>query len=113
MKNNKGITIIALVITIIVLIIVAGVSISSLTKEDKGMVDQAREKSGQAQRESILQKIEADIYNEKIKKGRNLSKAEAEQIINQYGTIEDSILTTIEGSYQIQLEEITGWKQAK
>ena len=34
MKKNKGITLIALVITIIVLLILAGVSIATLTGED-------------------------------------------------------------------------------
>ena len=34
-KNNKGITIIALIITVILLIILAGVSITALTGEDK------------------------------------------------------------------------------
>ena len=34
MKNNKGITLIALVITIIVLLILAGISIAMLTGEN-------------------------------------------------------------------------------
>ena len=40
MKNNKGITLIALVITIIVLLILAGVSIAMLTGEN-GILNQA------------------------------------------------------------------------
>ena len=43
MKNQKGITLIALVITIIVLLILAAVSITSLTDEDKGVVTKAKE----------------------------------------------------------------------
>lgn len=41
MKNNKGITLIALVVTIIVLLILAGVSIAMLTG-DNGILSQAR-----------------------------------------------------------------------
>lgn len=42
MKSNKGITLIALVITIVVLLILAGVSITALTDEDKGVVTKAK-----------------------------------------------------------------------
>ena len=42
MKNNKGITLIALVITIIVLLILAGVSIALLTGEN-GILNQAQQ----------------------------------------------------------------------
>ena len=41
MTNNKGITLIALVITIIVLLILAGVSIAMLTGQN-GILTQAR-----------------------------------------------------------------------
>ena len=42
MKNNKGITLIALVITIIVLLILAGISIAMLTG-DNGVLSKARQ----------------------------------------------------------------------
>lgn len=42
MKNNKGITLIALVVTIIVLLILAGVSIAMLTGQN-GILNRARE----------------------------------------------------------------------
>ena len=41
MKSNKGITLIALVVTIVVLLILAGVSISMLTGEN-GIITQAQ-----------------------------------------------------------------------
>lgn len=43
MRKQKGITLIALVITIIVLLILAAVSITALTDEDKGVVTKAKE----------------------------------------------------------------------
>lgn len=46
MKNNKGITLIALVVTIIVLLILAGVSIAMLTGEN-GILNRAKESSVQ------------------------------------------------------------------
>lgn len=61
MKNKNGITLIALVITIIVLLILAGVSISLVTG-DNGIATKAREASSQTQiakeqEEKDLQKI--------------------------------------------------------
>lgn len=41
-KNNKGVTLIALVVTVIVLIILSGVSVSVLTG-DNGLINKARE----------------------------------------------------------------------
>ena len=41
-KNNKGISLIALVVTIIVLIILSGISVSVLTG-DNGLINKARE----------------------------------------------------------------------
>ena len=42
LRNQKGITLIALVVTIVVLLILAGVSIGTLTG-DNGIIGQARE----------------------------------------------------------------------
>ena len=53
MKNNKGITLIALVITIIVLLILAGVSIAMLTGSN-GILTQA----GNAKTETIQGEVE-------------------------------------------------------
>ena len=47
MKNNKGITLIALVVTIIVLLILAGVSIAMLSGQD-GILNRASEASWQS-----------------------------------------------------------------
>ena len=76
---NKGITLIALVITIIVLLILAGVSISMLTG-DNGILTQAKlakEKTEEAQRkeeqqlESLLNRITSEVPSEE---GFNASK---------------------------------------
>lgn len=81
-KNQNGITIISLAVTIAVLIILAGISIRAITG-DNSVIREAENSNTKAQRESILEKIEADIYTEKIKKGRNLTKSEAESIIEK------------------------------
>ena len=66
MKRNKGITLIALVITIIVLLILAGVAISMLSGEN-GILNKAREakektEEGQKDEETTLADYELDMY---------------------------------------------------
>ena len=61
MKNsNKGITLLALIITIIVMIILAGVSLSMLFGEE-GIVTQARKASKEWERQAKLEKVIAEI----------------------------------------------------
>lgn len=77
MKNNKGITLIALVVTIIVLLILAGVSIAMLTGEN-GILGKAKEASytnalGAAKDEVSLIATDAvaEYYKQVYVKGNN------------------------------------------
>ena len=69
MKKTKGITLIALVVTIIVLLILAGVSISMLTGE-KGILNQAqnaKNKTEEAERNEKLDLLkQEDLINETL-----------------------------------------------
>lgn len=130
-KNKKGITLIALVITIIVLLILAGVSIAMLTSNN-GILAQAsnakEEQSHGAVREGI-----ALLYNEyqiKIRTGSNIKLASTEDVQVQEVTEESRItffnfLTgenksnidyTKSGSdeegYVLDVEKLTGSKQS-
>lgn len=130
-KNKKGITLIALVITIIVLLILAGVSIAMLTGNN-GILTQAsnakEEQSHGAVREGI-----ALLYNEyqiKIRTGSNIKLASTEDVQVQEVTEESRItffnfLTgenksnidyTKSGSdeegYVLDVEKLTGSKQS-
>ena len=63
-KKNKGITLVALVITIIILLILAGISISALT--NTGIFEKAKEAKGksenaQKQEESLLTNYESEL----------------------------------------------------
>ncbi len=82
-----------------------------------GVLHEAEEISSYAQKESILEQIEADLYSEKVKKGKNITKSEAETIISQYGIIqgeeESKKIITTQGNYEIPLSQIVGWKQAE
>ncbi len=59
MKKQNGITLIALVITIIVLLILAAVSITALTDEDKGVVTKAKQAASRT--EDASKKEDEDI----------------------------------------------------
>lgn len=80
-----------------------------------GTLNKTKESNRQVQRESIIEKIEADLYTEKVKKGRALKKSEAEAIIGNFGTINQEMkkVTTTDGEYDIYFNEIIGWQQAE
>ena len=105
-KESKGITLIALVITIVVLLILASIGIGSIVGE-KGTISQSREANEQAEKESIVQKIQVDVLVEKEKKNRSLTHDEFIEIVENgnYGTINGDILTTSSG-YEIDLSEL-------
>ena len=62
LKTNKGITLIALVITIIVLLILAGVSIAMLTGEN-GILTRANDASDDSKRAEISDKVNMAIQS--------------------------------------------------
>ena len=111
--RENGVTLIALIVTIIVLIILAGISITTLTGE-KGLINQATNNSENAQRESIIEKIEADLLKEKIKTGNTPSKNDLKNIIqeNEYneGAVGEDSFVTKDGRYTINYDEIIGWE---
>ena len=121
MKNKqRGVTLIVLVITIILLLILAGVTIGSMTSE-KNIVQQAQESGTAAQKRSIIEKIEAELYTERVKKGRNLTKDEVEDFLEKSDTLRDYVksfnkdtgIIETYNDYTIEIDEITGWKEAK
>ena len=65
MKNNKGITLIALVITIIVLLILAGVTIASLTGEN-GLLSRAGNSKIENLKAEAIEKANSEIQSQLI-----------------------------------------------
>lgn len=59
-KQNKGITLIALVVTIVILLILAGITIGTLTN-DNGVIKEANLAKAQAERTALEEQIEAAI----------------------------------------------------
>ena len=88
MKTNKGITLIALVVTIVVLLILAGVSISMLTGEN-GIITQAQKSKIQTEigkeKEYITLSVSA-VKGDKISKGdtSEITSSELQIEMNKY-----------------------------
>ena len=59
-QKNNGITLIALVVTVIVLLILAGVTIATLTGEN-GIITKAIEARDETERASIIEQAKIDI----------------------------------------------------
>ncbi len=76
-----------------------------------GIIQNARESNDQAQKSSLIQKIQADLYTEQVKTGRTPNKDKLIEIINEkYGTVDGENFISKEGNYTIALTEILGWE---
>ena len=83
LKNSKGITLIALVITIIVLLILAGVSIAMLTGNN-GILTQANNAKDDTTKAEVVDRVNMAIqaaYAESLEKGTTFGVS---AIVDQY-----------------------------
>lgn len=111
-RKERGVTVIALVVTIVVLLILASIGIGAITS-DNGVIKQSNETKQSAERESIIEKIEADLYTEKTKTGKTPSKNDLKELIKEkdFGTVnEDDSFNSKVGNYKIKFNEIEGWE---
>ena len=97
LKKEKGITLIALVVTIIVLLILAGVSITMLTGDDD-IVTKATEAAQKTEEADDKEKADLEKMSEKIDKAVNEEYDESE--IPEAGTVvtKPSEWTTLNGT---------------
>ena len=113
-KERKGITLIALVITIIVLLILAGVSIAMLTGEN-GILMQAQNAKAETEKASVIEQARLDIIEKQTEgKGTTIYKEDIKEILDKYFegvpddfTLETELKTKPEyGDNQIKVSEI-------
>ena len=111
--KQTGITLISLVITVIVLLILAGTTIG-IVSNNSNSIKQVNKSKNTVERESLIQKINADIFEEKTTKGRQLNQSEIKNILakkphNIYDEGDNATIkgiVTKDGSYEILLSEI-------
>lgn len=82
-KNYDGITLIALVITIIVLLVLAGVSIAALTGNN-GILTRASEASEKTEIEKVIEMAQTDILGKQAENEGEITKEEFVEILNKY-----------------------------
>ena len=110
LKEN-GITLIALVITIIILLILAGVTIAALSG-DNGILKNAGKAKEETEKSEIIEQIRLDIYSEMTNNtGKEPDFNKIEEIAKKYGEISgtnfyDKVLKTNKGNYEIKLSDI-------
>ncbi len=110
-ETNKGITLIALVITIIVLLILAAVSIATLTGEN-GLLNRATEAKNETDIANIKEEIQTDILSEQAENEGNISDNTLKGILEKYGVLSeeekliDKTLTTTKGNHEIKVVDI-------
>ena len=74
LRNNKGITLIALVVTIVVLLILAGITLATLTG-DNGLIEKANEAKISTELAGEREELEVQIYSSHDKRGNlNIEK---------------------------------------
>lgn len=84
LKKTNGITLIALIVTIIVLLILASVSISMLTG-DNGILVQAKKAEEETERANVIEQAQVDILSKQTEKGgEDLTTGELKEILNKY-----------------------------
>ena len=120
-KASNGITLIALVITIIVLLILAGISISMLAG-DNSILQKATDAKINTEKAQIIENAQTDILGQQTEnKSASITKEQLVAILNKYfedtaiTSIPDEVsseqghdyeLTTIDNKYIIMLSEI-------
>ena len=109
-KSTKGITLISLVVTIIILLILAGVTIATLMG-DNGLINKAKDAKIKTEIASIKEQIQIDIIGKQSENNGNISEDSLKEILEKYGTlseeekITDKTLTTKE-NYEIKVSDI-------
>ena len=108
-KQQNGITLVALVITIIVLLILAGISIQAIT--NTGLFAQAENAKRESEIANIKEQIALDIYEKQLEPPvGSITEEQLETILGKYGTVnkEDGTIVgiTTEKGYEILLSDI-------
>ena len=110
LKSNKGITLIALVITIVVLLILAGVTIAALSGPN-GILSNANKAKEQTAESGAREKINIAVSGSYDRTGRFDLEKFKEEIQNMGGTIlaeDDSTITVEMDGYEAVVNKETG-----
>ncbi len=101
------------ILNIIVLLILAGVSIATLTGEN-GILTRASKAKEESEKAEIIEQIRLDITDKQAENEGNITEDKFYEILRKYGTISDdeTTLTTNKGNYEILISDIYGGEVA-
>ena len=105
--SMAGITLISLIVSLIVLLILAGVTIATLTGEN-GILTQTQNAKKQSEKAEIIEQIRLDIAEKQIENQGSINEDEFYEVLGRYGTVsaDETILTTTKGNYEILISDI-------
>ena len=110
-KSTKGITLISLVVTIIILLILAGVTVATLMG-DNGLINKTKDAKIKTEIAGIKEEIQTDILGKQAENNGNISDDSLKEILEKYGTLSeeekltDKTLTTTKENYEIKVSDI-------
>ena len=106
-KNTKGITLIALVVTIIILIILSGITILTLNQNRLfGRAEEAKEKNNKAQVDEQIKLAILDWQAEKTAGNKNIIEyLEESKVIDNYKDLEDETYQLEKDGYVIIIDK--------
>ena len=116
LQMQKGITLIVLVITIVILLILAGITISALSGNN-GIITKAIEARDKTQISNIIESIKMDILEKQLNNGGEIKESDLQAIFSEYfedipqdlpdNFIETTVHTKNEyGDYDIKVSDI-------
>ncbi len=105
-KEEKAITLVALVITIIVLLILAGITLSMVLGPN-GIIERAKQAKEETNKAAVVSNMQLDILSKQLEKnGGNITQAELEEIVTKYA---EEIIRDDEGNITgIKAEGVKG-----
>ncbi len=110
-KSTKGITLISLVVTIIILLILSGVAIATLMGNNS-LINKANNAKIETEITSIKEEIQTEILSEQAGNQGSISDSSLKTILEKYGTLSeeekliDKTLTTTKGNHEIKVADI-------
>ena len=110
-KEKRGITLVALIVTIVVLLILAGVSLN-LVLNKEGILTRSKESETKTEIAEVKEKAQLDITEIQMLNGGKITYSELKTALEKYGTIEyESDGKTIKGikttaGYEIPITEL-------
>ena len=108
MKRNKGITLIALVITIIILVILAGVTISFILTDD-GIINKSQKSAEEYEEQAAREKLELKLFDLKTIKVSESNYNQDEYLtkyLTDQGFVVDENIVNV-NSWQFEIERNT------